>query len=155
MKYVFAAIFTIVFISLVVVYIRISGVDITPPKQTSPLVKPKKEELSIIKLLANTPSGDLFPAKELYLKVNLDFISKTHILYQTVINNLDKYTLFGIEQILQMNNIKYSIIKLKDDLKLFVNFTDVAQAKQIQQIFKSYNFDVKLKRVKVQIQQKG
>jgi hypothetical protein len=124
-------------------------VDIKPKQEIKTIQKPKKEENSIIKLLAKANKEDIFPAKELFLKVNLDKIPKTTILYQTIINNLNKYQLFGIEQILELNNIRYSIIKSKNDLKLFINFDKKSQANKIQKLFRNYNFNVKLKEVKI------
>jgi hypothetical protein len=83
----------------------------------------------------------------LYLKVDLSYVSRTTILYQTIINKLNKYQIFGIEQILDLNHIKYSIIKSKNDLQLFINFDKKAQAVKIQKLFDKYGFNVKLKRV--------
>ena len=149
MRYFFFFFFFILTIGLVVVYINISSVDIKPKKEIKIVQKTKKEENNIIRLLAKANKEDIFPAKELFLKVNLDKIPKTTILYQTIINNLNKYQLFGIEQILELNNIRYSIIKSKNDLKLFINFDKKSQANKIQKLFRNYNFNVKLKEVKI------
>jgi len=149
MKYIFFSIFFFLTIALIVVYIRISSVEI---KEKPEMVKNEKitEEInSVIKVLATTNVVKGFPAKELYLRVDLSYIPKTRILYQTILNKLNKYKLFGIEQILKLNNIRYSIIKSKNDLKLFINFDKKEQAEKIMKIFKSYNFNVKLKKLKI------
>jgi len=149
MKYIFFSIFFFLTIALIVVYIRISSVEI---KEKPEMVKNEKitEEInSVIKVLATTNVVKGFPAKELYLRVDLNYIPKTRILYQTILNKLNKYKLFGIEQILKLNNIRYSIIKSKNDLKLFINFDKKEQAEKIMKIFKSYNFNVKLKKLKI------
>jgi len=149
MKYFLFSVFFFILVGLLIVYIKISSVNVEKENIKQPITPIKKEEKTIIKLLANTEVKEVFPAKELYLKVDLNYVPKTKILYQTIINNLDKYKLFGIEQILSLNNIKYSIINSKNNLKLFINFDKKSQAKKIQTLFKSYDFKVKLKEVKI------
>jgi len=147
MKYFLFSIFFLIFTGLIIVYINISSVNIKEKKE--PLLKKveKKEEITIVKLLANAKIKTIFPAKELYIKIDLNYIPKPKILYQTIIRKLDKYKLFGIEQILELNNIKYSIIKSENDLKLFINFDKKSQARKIKNLFKNYNFNVELKKV--------
>ena len=147
MKYIFFSIFFLIFMGLIFTYINISSVNIKEKKEFIKKKIEPKEENSIVRLLANTKVKDIFPAKELYLKIDLKSIPKTKILYQIVIKKLDKYKLFGIEQILELNNIRYSIIKSKNDLKLFINFDKKSQAIKIKRLFKSYNFNIELKKV--------
>jgi len=149
MKYIFFSIFFFLTIILIIVYIRISSVEI---KEKPEMVKNEKitERVnSVIKVLATTNVVKGFPAKELYLRVDLNYVPKTRVLYQTILNKLNKYKLFGIEQILKLNNIRYSIIKSKNDLKLFINFDKKEQAEKIVKMFKNYNFNVKLKKLKI------
>jgi len=149
MRYFFLSIFLLILGGFFITYLNISDVEIkNNPKIVKNVVK-LPEEKTIIKLLADAKIEYQFPAKELYLKVNLNFIPKTKILYQTIINNLNKYQIFGIEQILSLNNIKYSIIKSKNDLKLFINFDKKREAIKIQKLFDSYDFKVKLKKVEI------
>ena len=148
MKYIFFSIFFLIFTALIITYINISSVNIKEKKEVFPETIEKKEENSIVKLLANSKIKNIFPAKELYLKIDLNYIPKPKILYQVIIDKLDKYKIFGIEQILDLNYVKYSIIKTQNDLQLFINFDKKSQANKIKKIFKSYNFDIKLKKVK-------
>jgi len=148
MKYIFFSIFFLIFTALIITYINISSVNIKEKKEVFPEKIEKKEENSIVKLLANSKIKNIFPAKELYLKIDLNYIPKPKILYQVIIDKLDKYKIFGIEQILDLNYVKYSIIKTQNDLQLFINFDKKSQANKIKKIFKSYNFDIKLKKVK-------
>jgi len=150
MKYFFFSVFFVLVVILIITYLKISNFNknnniIEKPKIT----KEQKEENSIIKVLINTKKITL-PARELYLRIDLNYKPKIVILYQAVLNNLNKYALFGIEQILKLNNIKYSIIKSKNNLKLFINFDKKNQANRIIRLFKSYNFDVKLKKIKLE-----
>jgi len=147
MKYIFFSIFFLIFMGLIITYINISSVNIKEKKEVSKPKIIKQEEENIVKLLANTKIKNIFPAKELYLKIDLTYIPKPKILYRVVFNKLNKYKLFGIEQILDLNNIKYSIIKSQNDLKLFINFDKKSQAIKIEQLFKNYNFNVKLQKV--------
>jgi hypothetical protein len=147
MKYIFFSIFFLIFTGLIITYINISNVDIKEKKEVQTQKIEKPEENSIVKLLANTKVKNIFPAKELYLKMDLTYIPKPKILYQVIFTKLDKYKLFGIEQILNLNNIKYSIIKSQNNLKLFINFDKKSQAIQIKHLFKEYNFNIELKKV--------
>jgi len=147
MKYFFFSIFFLIFTGLIITYISISGVNIKEKKEITHKKIEYKEEKSIIKLLANTKAKNLFPAKELYLKITLNKQIKTKNLYKIVISHLDKYKLFGIEQILNLNNIKYSLIKSENNLKLFINFDKKSQAIQIQNLFRNYNLNVELKKL--------
>ena len=148
MKYFFFSIFILILLILIGIYIKISSVNIDEKIKPIPQKNELQEKLNILKVLADTKNKYQFPAKEMYLKVDLHML-KTKILYQTIITNLDKYKIFGIEQILELNNIRYSIIKSKNDLKLFVNFDKKAQAIKIQKLFKQYNFNVRLKKVTI------
>jgi len=147
MKYLFFSIFFLIFTGLIITYIKISNVNIKEKKEHVLHKTEKKEEISIIKLLANAKVKNLFPAKELYLKIDLKKKIKTKNLYKIIIKNLDKYKLFGVEQILELNNIKYSIIKSENNLKLFINFDKKSQAIQIQNLFRSYNLNVELQKL--------
>jgi len=147
MKYIFFSIFFLIFTALTITYINISSVNIKEKKEIQKEKIEPKEEVSIIKLLADTKVKNIFPAKELYLKMDLNYIPKTKILYQVIIKQLDKYKLFGVIQILDLNNIKYSILKTSNNLKLFINFDKKSQAVKIKKLFKSYNFNIDLKKV--------
>jgi hypothetical protein len=149
MKYFFFSVFIIILSGLVITYIKVTNFHINNIEKPPVIKKEQKEENSIIKALNLNGKRVILPAKELYLRVDLNYKAKTVILYQTVLNKLNKYTLFGIEQILKLNDIKYSIIKSKQDLKLFINFDKKSQAKKILRLFRSYNFDVRLKEIKL------
>jgi len=149
MKYFFFSIFFLILVVLIIVYINISSVEIEKTQNIVEKNTELKEEKSIVKLLAENKIKTIFPAKELYLKIDLNYIPKTKYLYQTIIDKLDKYQIFGIEQVLTLNNIRYSIIKTKKSLKLFINFDKKSEALKIKKLFKNYNFDVKLQEVKI------
>jgi hypothetical protein len=149
MKYFFFSIFLIIVAGLVFFYIQISNFNLNNNETPFTIHKEKQEKNSIIKALSLNKNRILLPAKELYLKIDFHngFGSNPSVLYRTLLNNLNEYTLFGVEQILKLNNIKYSIIKSKNDLKLFINFNRKSQADKIINLFKKYNFDVKLQKI--------
>jgi len=132
-----------------VTYYLVSDIDFKAEKESSPTNKIEKKRKDIIKLLADSKKIDRFPAKELYFKVDLNYIPKTRILYQMVLNTLDRYQLFGVEQILKLNNLNYSIIRSENNLKLFINFAKKREAEKVQKLFEDYNFNVTLKEVKI------
>jgi len=147
MKYFFFSVFLLIFFTLSIIYIRISSVSIQNNKREFEKLEKLEKKVTILELLAKKESNYLFPAKELFLKVSLNKKIVIRILYRTIINKLNKYQIFGIEQILTLNNIKYSIIKSKNDLQLFINFDKKSQAIKIQKLFNLYGFKVKLKKV--------
>jgi len=150
MKYFFFSVFFIIFIIFVVIYIKISNFPVSEKKEKIEVKQEKKSEKSILKALNLNKNRIILPAKELYLRVDLNYIpkTKTTILYQMILKKLNKYTLFGVEQILKLNNIRYSIIKTKNNLQIFVNFAKKEKAKYVLELFKSYNFNVKLREIK-------
>jgi len=147
MKYIFFSIFLLLFIILVIIYINISSVEFVAQEDNQEINIKKSKEITILELLAKREYNNLFPAKELYLKVNFTKKINTKILYKTIINNLNRYQIFGIEQILNLQKIKYSIIKSKNDLQLFINFDKKSQAIKIQKLFNDYGFKVTLEKV--------
>jgi Fe2+ or Zn2+ uptake regulation protein len=151
MKYFLFSVFIILFIGLVVTYINISNFNIGNNIINKKDIKSSEKQINILKLLStNNKNYNIFPARELYVKINLNSTMKFTILYQAIFNNLNKYTVFGVEQILRLNNIRYSIIKSKKDFKLFINFDKKLQAKKIIDLFKNYKFYVKLKKIKIE-----
>jgi hypothetical protein len=149
MRYLFLLLFISIVMGLGVTYYLVSDIDFKAEKEISPTNKIEKKREDIIKLLADSKKIDRFPAKELYFKVDLNYIPKTRILYQMVLNTLDRYQLFGVEQILKLNNLDYSIIRYENNLKLFINFAKKREAEKVQKLFKNYNFNVTLKEVKI------
>jgi len=150
MKYFFFSIFFLIFVSFIFVYINISSNNDIYISENKKNINNIVKNESILEKLSILKKKNRLPAKELYLRVNLNYRPKIKILYQAIIEKLSKYSLFGIEQILMLNNINYSILKTKNNLKLFINFDRKSQAQKIINIFNSYNFNIKLKRIKIE-----
>ena len=149
MKYFLFLFFVIIFVVLSVVYVRVSEVEL--PNKTTHILKKeaKTEQKNILVLLSKNIDIKTFPAQELYMKIDLNKIPVIKILYRVVFEKLNKYQFFGVRQILELNNIKYSFVKSKNDLKLFINFDKKSQAVKIKRFFKDYNLNVRLKRIQI------
>ncbi len=149
MKYFLFFVFVIIFVVLSVVYVRVSEVEL--PNKTTHILKKeaKTEQKNILVLLSKNIDIKTFPAQELYMKIDLNKIPVIKILYRVIFEKLNKYQFFGVRQILELNNIKYSFVKSKNDLKLFINFDKKSQAVKIKRFFKDYNLNVRLKRIQI------
>jgi hypothetical protein len=79
MKYFFFSVFFIIGISLVIIYIKISNYEMDNNElKSNQIIKSQKEEKSIIKALNLKENKIILPAKELYLRVDLN-LSLIHI----------------------------------------------------------------------------
>jgi hypothetical protein len=85
------------------------------------------------------------PARILYEKIDFRNI-KTVVLYKVVIKNDDKFAIFNILKILKEKDIPYSMIKQKKT-QIFVVFRNLKEAEDVLNLFKFYNFPVKLQKI--------
>ncbi len=130
------------------VYFKISFMSVQSTHKETPLTKNSIKEEKILKVLSSaTKAEDELPTTVLYYSVNLNFSIPVNIVYKTIINNLNKYQLFGIEQILKLNKIRYSIIKSTNGKKLFMNFATKNDADRIVSLMKRYNINIKMKKI--------
>jgi hypothetical protein len=130
------------------IYIKVSFMDVEVETKETILKETSIKEEKILKALASAePSEDELPVRELYYSVNLNFVTPVNIVYKTIINDLDKYQLFGIEQILKLNKIKYSIIKSNKNKKLFMNFHTKSSADRVVNLMKRYNINIKMEKI--------
>jgi uncharacterized protein YlaN (UPF0358 family) len=130
------------------VYFKVSFMDVEVIHKETPLTQDTIKEEKILKALSSTQKAeDELPTKELYYSVNLNFLTPVNIVYKTIIDDLDKYQLFGIEQILKLNKIRYSIIKSKKGKKLFMNFSTKSSANRVVALMKRYNINIKMEKI--------
>ncbi|WP_456470947.1 hypothetical protein [Caminibacter sp.] len=135
--------FLILFI-LGYVYVKISApeVEFKPVKE---VVKPLKKEISLKK-----PEIYNFPARILYMKI--DFRTyKNIILYKLALNVNDRYAVFNIKAILDNYGLIYSLLEEKKEIKIYILFKSLAEAEKILNLFKEYNFNVKIEKIKKRI----
>jgi len=128
---------------LFVTYDKISQPDIERRIQlTEQNITKLKTQGDVLNLSFNSYT---FPARELFMKI--DFREyKNIILYKVVINANDEYAIFNIKAILENEGIAYSMFE-KKKTEIFILFKSLKQAEKIIQMFKNYNFKIKIKKM--------
>lgn len=147
MKYFLSFLFFAVIGTLAFFYINV----VTPKPAPTQINQKKQEneikEIKLLNLLADAKVEKVhFPTRELYYKAGFTKIEEKK-LYKITINNVDKYKLFGIEQVLMINKIKYSIIRNNDNFQVFAHFSNRTNATQIKQLFKKYDINVQIEKI--------
>jgi len=127
-----------------VVYVKISTPKTVLVEEKSE-IEPKKK----LKKL-KSPVVYNFPARVLYMRI--DFRNfRNVILYRVVLNVKDRFELFNLKALLNNFNIVYSLIEEKKKIKVYILFKSLAEAEKILNLFKEYNFNVKLQKIKQRI----
>lgn len=127
-----------------VVYVKIS----TP----KPVLVEEKSEIEPKKKLKKLKSPVVynFPARVLYMRI--DFRNfRNVILYRVVLNVKDRFELFNLKALLNNFDIVYSLVEEKKKIKVYILFKSLAEAEKILNLFKEYNFNVKLQKIKQRI----
>jgi len=147
MKYFISFLLFLIFIILSVIYIKIST-PVVENIQKQEIKSNKKLILNNFKTL--TPNFDYsFPARILYMKIGFNPF-KYRIIYKVVIKDADKYALFNIKTILESYNVNYSLITTNKS-EIYIFFKDFSQANFILKLFKEYNFNIKITKIKQRI----
>jgi len=132
----------IIIVSLIITYVRISKPEIEKVEikreETNELEK-KKE-----KIIDFSFDNFFFPARELNIRIDFEK-GKRVILYKLTLNS-DRFALFNIKTILNQENVSYSLIEGKKT-EIYIFFNSLNEAEKILNIFKEYNFDIKLKKI--------
>ncbi len=89
------------------------------------------------------------PARVLYMKIDFNKF-RYEIVYKITIKNLDKYSIFNIKTILDNNKIVYSLFKAKKT-EIYIFFKNLEQANSVLNLFKEYNFNIKIEKIKKRI----
>ncbi|GAX88192.1 conserved hypothetical protein [Lebetimonas natsushimae] len=142
MKIIISFLTILIFALLILTYVKISKPNVSNYEL-------KKNEINLSKLKSKeslnfTYKYNALPARVLYEKINFKNI-KTVIFYKLIIKNDDKFALFNILEILKSKKITYSMIKQKNT-QIFVIFRSLKEAEDILNLFKFYNFPVKLQK---------
>jgi hypothetical protein len=145
MKVIISLLSLLIFFLLVLTYVKISkfnklSYEYNLKKHIS-LTKSKSEE----DLNFSSINYKSLPARILYEKIDFRNI-KTVVLYKVVIKNDDKFAIFNILKILKEKDIPYSMIKQKKT-QIFVVFRNLKEAEDVLNLFKFYNFPVKLQKI--------
>jgi len=146
MKYLISFLIFLIFAILSFIYIKISTPVIINQNNKAKINKKIfNENIKIIK----TNFDYSFPVRILYMKIGFKPF-KYQIIYKITIKNADKYALFNIKTILQSYNINYSLLSAKKN-EIYIFFKDFTQADSILKLFKEYNFNIKITKIKKRI----
>jgi len=134
----------LVVLILGVVYVKISTPNTFTIKETEEkLIEIKKPEIK-------TPIIYNFPARVMYMKV--DFRNfKNIILYRVILKVKDRFELFNLKAMLNNNDLVYSMIEEKKGIKVYILFKSLTEAESILNLFKEYNFNVEIQKIKKRI----
>jgi hypothetical protein len=143
MKIIISLLSIIIFSLLILTYVKISNPNFNK-------VQYKENEINLSKLKSNDGLNFSFkynalPARVLYEKFDFRKL-RTVILYKVIIKNNDKFAIFNIVEILKNKKVAYSIIKQKTT-QIYVVFRNLKEAKETINLFKFYNFPVKLQKI--------
>jgi hypothetical protein len=144
MKIIISLLSVLILALLILTYVKISKPNINNfhfnEKEINLTRLKSKESLKLFLFKYNA-----LPARVLYEKINFKNI-KTVILYKLSIKNNDKFAVFNILEILKNKKIAYSMIKEKNT-QIFVIFKSLKEAEDVLNLFKFYNFPVKLQKI--------
>ncbi len=148
MKYFIGILLFSIFLILSFIYIKIS----------SPVVSVKKTEINInnselktINQIKITKPDFVynFPVRILYMKIGFNPF-KYEIIYKVTLKNTDNYALFNIKTILDNYNVNYSVYNAKKS-EIYIFFKNLSQANTVLNLFKEYNFNIKITKIKKRI----
>ncbi len=142
MKIIISILTIIIAAILFITYDKISQPEIEKIQPTKQTITKTEAEGDVLKLSFNSFT---FPARELFMKIDFKEY-KNIILYKVTINANDEYAIFNIKAILENENIAYSMLE-KKKTEIFILFKTLQQAERIINIFKSYNFKIKIEKI--------
>ena len=144
MKIFISFLFFLTFAILIAIYVNISKPQINLKEIA------KQENLTKEKSEIKKPIIYNFPAK--VLAMHIDFRKYKYIyLYRAILNVKDRYELFNIKVILDNFNLIYSLAENKKNEKIYILFRNLNEAKKVLDIFKEYNFKIKIEKIKQRI----
>ncbi len=146
MKYLIWFLIFVIFGVLSFIYLKVSSPVIVNFKQTGIEKIYQKNE---IKKILKPDIAYSFPARILYMKIGFKPF-RYEIVYKVTINNADKYAIFNIKTILDNYNVNYSVYNAKKS-EIYIFFKDLTQASLVLNLFKEYNFNIKIQKIKKRI----
>ncbi len=84
-----------------------------------------------------------FPARILFMKIDFRNYKKV-IIYKVVINLNDKFEFFNVKALLNNYNIPFTLFESGKILRIYILFRNFNEAKRILDLFKEYNFNIKI-----------
>jgi len=146
MKYLVAVLSIAIFIILSFVYIEISKPN---SYETKKIMKQKEMKFSKPFNIKKPEFSYFFPVRVLYMKI--DFNKFRYILiYKISLKSIDRFAFFNIRVLLNNYNIHYSLLERKK-AEIYIFFRSLKEANTILNLFKEYNFNIKIKKIKKRI----
>ncbi|WP_024788122.1 MULTISPECIES: hypothetical protein [unclassified Lebetimonas] len=144
MKIIISLLSVLIFSLLVLTYVKISKPNFIWQKYEEKKVEIKTSKPEKFPEISNFEYNAL-PARVLYEKIDFKKI-KTVILYKIIIKGTDRFSLFNVLEILKTKKVPYSMIKQKN-VSVYVIFKNLKEAENILNLFKNYNFPIKLQKI--------
>jgi len=146
MKYIIAVLSIIIFIILSLFYIEISKPNNYENKKTI-----KQQEINFSKPfnIKKPNFSYFFPVRVLYMKIDFNRF-KYIIIYKVTLKSVDRFAFFNIRALLNNYNIHYSLLERKK-AEIYIFFRTLEEANTILNLFKEYNFNIKIKKIKKRI----
>lgn len=104
----------------------------------------KSDDEWIKSFAKQSKKGFEYPVTELQIKLDLLQQLKDQTVYRVVIDDLDEYKFFCINQVLKAKDIKYSYFRSKGYIKLIVTAKDEEYLKSVLLQLKEYNINYKI-----------
>ena len=146
MKYVIVVLSSIIFIILSLIYIKISEPYNYENKK---IVKQSEINFSKPFSIKKPALSYFFPARVLYMRIDFNKF-KYSLIYKITLKGLDKFAFFNIKTILDNYNIHYSLLERRR-AEIYIFFRNLKEANAILNLFKEYNFNIKIKKIKQRI----
>lgn len=122
---------------LAFVYVKISRPDVALKfPSVNKVSELKKEELK-------KPVIYNFPAKVLFMKIDFRNYKKV-VIYKVIIKINDRFETFNVKTLLENKNIPYTLFDNGKEIIIYILFRNLKEAKHIINLFKEYNFNIKL-----------
>jgi hypothetical protein len=137
MKIVITFLTVLIIAVLAFIYVKISSPVEMVPKTT---IKEKKVEK---KVELKKPVVYNFPAKILFMKI--DFRKyKNVVIYKVIIEVRDRFSAFNVRALLENYNLPYTMFDNGKEIIIYILFKNLDQAKKVINLFKEYNFNIKM-----------
>ena len=143
MKYIIYLLSFLIFLILILIYVKISKPIFFKESKKEKIAK--KEVLKPFEIDKNY----YLPARVLYIKIDFQKF-RYQIIYKLIIKGVDKFSLFNIKTILNDLKVHYSLIKGRD-IEIYIFFKNLTEANSVLNLFKEYNFNIKIEKIKKRI----
>ncbi len=108
-------------------------------------IKEQKSEALWLNHLSKTrKKGYYFPVDEIYIKTDLVKVPQKKKPYRLVVDDLDPYQIFCLNQELKRHKIRYLFKKEKHANKLLVYSQDIGKLNSLVKVLKKYQIDAKI-----------